>query len=110
MTPPRRRAWPPPSRQVQRRPEPDRKPFRAPLKIGRSGPMPKFDVDIPHALPPEEAKNRLAGAAPKLGKDYCPTCTWQGDPQLTGHRRGLDAKAQLEAQPTRLEVSHGFLL
>jgi putative polyhydroxyalkanoate system protein len=72
--------------------------------------MPKFDVDIPHALPPEVAKARLAGATPKLEKDYGATCTWQGDRQLLVSRKGLDARVNIEEQRIHIELSLGFLL
>ena len=72
--------------------------------------MPKFDVDIPHALPPDEAKNRLAGATPKLEKDYGATCTWQGDRQLIVSRKGLDAKVNIEETRIHIELTLGFLL
>ena len=72
--------------------------------------MPKFDVDIPHALPPEEAKARLAGATPKLEKDYGATCTWQGDRQLIVSRKGLDARVNIEERRIHIELNLGFLL
>jgi putative polyhydroxyalkanoate system protein len=72
--------------------------------------MPKFDVDIPHALPLEVAKARLAGATPKLEKDYGATCTWQGDRQLLVSRKGLDARVNIEEQRIHIELNLGFLL
>jgi putative polyhydroxyalkanoate system protein len=72
--------------------------------------MPKFDVDIPHALPPEEARTRLAGATSKLEKDYGATCTWQGDRQLLVSRKGLDARVNIEERRIHIELDLGFLL
>ena len=72
--------------------------------------MPKFDVDIPHALAPEEARTRLAGATSKLEKDYGATCTWQGDRQLLVSRKGLDARVNIEDQRIHIELNLGFLL
>lgn len=72
--------------------------------------MPKFDVDIPHSLSPEEARARIAGAAPKLEKDYGATCTWKGDHELTVSRKGLDARLSIEAQRVHVELNLGFLL
>ena len=72
--------------------------------------MPKFDVDIPHALAPEEARTRIAGATPKLEKDYGATCTWQGDRQLLVSRKGLDARVNIEERRIHIELNLGFLL
>jgi putative polyhydroxyalkanoate system protein len=72
--------------------------------------MPKFDVDIPHTLAPEVAKARLAGATPKLEKDYGATCTWQGERQLLVSRKGLDARVNIEEQRIHIELNLGFLL
>ena len=72
--------------------------------------MPKFDVDVPHSLSPEEARARIAGAAPKLEKDYGATCTWRGDRELTVSRKGLDARLSIEPQRVHIELNLGFLL
>jgi len=72
--------------------------------------MPKFDVDIPHSLSAEEARARIAGAAPKLEKEYGATCTWKGERELTVSRKGLDARVSIEAQRIHVELNLGFLL
>jgi putative polyhydroxyalkanoate system protein len=72
--------------------------------------MPKFDVDIPHALAQEEARSRIAGATPKLEKDYGATCTWQGEHQLVVSRKGLDARVNIEESRIHIELNLGFLL
>ena len=41
--------------------------------------MPKFEVDIPHQLPPDEVRTRLDRATAKLEKDYGAACKWEGD-------------------------------
>jgi len=41
--------------------------------------MPKYQVDIPHALAVDEAKRRISGATEKLQRDYGATCAWKGD-------------------------------
>jgi putative polyhydroxyalkanoate system protein len=72
--------------------------------------MPKFDVDIPHSLSADEARARIAGAAPKLEKEYGATCTWKGDRELVVARKGLDARVQIEEQRVHIELNLGFLL
>ena len=72
--------------------------------------MPKFDVDIPHALAPEEARTRIAGATPTLARDYGAPCTWQGDRQLLVSRKGLDARVNIEERRIHIELNLGFLL
>jgi putative polyhydroxyalkanoate system protein len=72
--------------------------------------MPKFEVDIPHALPPDEARTRIAGATPKLEKDYGAKCTWQSDRELLVARKGLDALVKIEPARVHIELSLGFLL
>jgi putative polyhydroxyalkanoate system protein len=72
--------------------------------------MPKFDVDIPHALSVEEAHTRIADATPKLEKDYGAKCTWQNDRELLVSRKGLDARVSIEEQRIHIELNLGFLL
>lgn len=72
--------------------------------------MPKFDVDIPHALSPEEAKQRIAAATTKLEKDYGATCTWKTDHELVVARKGLDATVAIEPQRVHIDINLGFLL
>jgi putative polyhydroxyalkanoate system protein len=72
--------------------------------------MPKFDVDIPHALSAEEAHARIAVAAPKLEKDYGAKCTWTNDHELLVSRKGLDARVAIEPQRVHIELNLGFLL
>ena len=56
--------------------------------------MPKFDVDIPHSLPPEEVKTRLTGATSKIESKYGAACKWISDNQLNVARKGLDARSR----------------
>ena len=72
--------------------------------------MPKFDVDIPHSLAQEEARTRIAGATPKLEREYGATCTWQGDHQLLVSRKGLDARVNIEERRIHIELNLGFML
>ncbi len=72
--------------------------------------MPKFEVDIPHTLPPETAKERIAGATSKLEKQYGATCTWQGDNELLVSRKGLDARVSIEPERVHVDLNLGFLL
>jgi len=72
--------------------------------------MPKFEVDIPHSLPPATAKERIAGATGKLEKDYGATCTWKGDNELLVSRKGLDARVSIEPQRVHVDLNLGFLL
>ena len=72
--------------------------------------MPKFEVDIPHALSPEEAKQRIEGATGKLERDYGAKCTWQSDKELSVSRKGLDARLSIEPSRVHIELNLGFLL
>jgi putative polyhydroxyalkanoate system protein len=72
--------------------------------------MPKFDVDIPHSLSPEEARARIAGATGKLEERYGATCTWQGADELLVSRKGLDARVQIEPARVHIALDLGFLL
>ena len=58
--------------------------------------MPKYQVDIPHSVPPEDAKRLVAGATEKLQRDYGATCTWKAENTLSVSRKGLDALTTLE--------------
>ena len=72
--------------------------------------MPKFDVDIPHSLTPEEVKTRLAGATSKIESKYGAACTWANDRQLNVSRKGLDATVTIEPARLHIELNLGFLL
>jgi putative polyhydroxyalkanoate system protein len=72
--------------------------------------MPKFEVDIPHALSPSVAKERLASATPKLERDYGATCTWKSDAELLVSRKGLDARVSIEPERVHVDLNLGFLL
>jgi len=72
--------------------------------------MPKFAVDIPHALPPDEVKKRLEGATPKLESKYGATCAWVGDRLLKVTRKGLDADVSIEEARVHVDMSLGLLL
>ena len=72
--------------------------------------MPKFEVDIPHALEPAEAKQRISAATSKLEKNYGATCTWQGDSELLVTRKGLDARVSIEPSRVHIDLNLGFLL
>jgi putative polyhydroxyalkanoate system protein len=72
--------------------------------------MPKFEVDIPHSLEPQVAKERLSRATAKLEKDYGATCTWKGDTELLVSRKGLDARVSIEPARVHVDLNLGFLL
>jgi putative polyhydroxyalkanoate system protein len=72
--------------------------------------MPKYEVDIPHGLSPEEAKQRLAGATSKLQNNYGATCTWKSDNELSVSRKGLDARVTVEPARVHIDLNLGFLL
>jgi putative polyhydroxyalkanoate system protein len=72
--------------------------------------MPKYQVDIPHSLTLEEAKQRVDGATAKLQRDYGAACTWKADNQLSVARKGLDALVTLEATRVHIDLNLGFLL
>jgi putative polyhydroxyalkanoate system protein len=72
--------------------------------------MPKFAVDIPHSLTPEEAKQRLSGATGKLEQSYGAACTWKSDTELSVSRKGLDARVVVEPSRVHIDMNLGFLL
>jgi putative polyhydroxyalkanoate system protein len=72
--------------------------------------MPKYQVDIPHALAVDEAKQRISGATEKLQRDYGATCAWKGDCELTVSRKGLDARVIVEPARVHVDLNLGFLL
>ena len=72
--------------------------------------MPKFEVDVPHALTPDEARARIARATPKLENEYGATCTWKGERELVVSRKGLDAHLAIEPSRIHVDLNLGFLL
>jgi putative polyhydroxyalkanoate system protein len=72
--------------------------------------MPKFEVDIPHTLPPATAKERIAGATSKLEQQYGATCTWKGENELLVSRKGLDARVSIEPQRIHVDLNLGFMM
>lgn len=72
--------------------------------------MPKYQVDIPHTLAVDEAKQRISGATEKLQRDYGAACTWKSDSELTVSRKGLDARVVVEPSRVHVDLNLGFLL
>jgi putative polyhydroxyalkanoate system protein len=72
--------------------------------------MPKYQVDIPHALEVGEAKRRISGATEKLQRDYGAACVWKSDAELTVSRKGLDARVVVEPSRVHVDLNLGFLL
>lgn len=72
--------------------------------------MPKFEVDIPHALPLDEVKARLDRSTGKIESKYGAACKWTNDRQLSVSRKGFDATVTIEAARVHVEMNLGFLL
>ncbi len=72
--------------------------------------MPKYQLDIPHTLSPDEAKKRISEATGKLSSDYGASCTWKSDNELAVSRKGLDARVTLEPARVRIDLNLGFLM
>jgi len=72
--------------------------------------VPKYQLDIPHTLAPEEAKKRINDATGKLSTDYGASCTWKTDSELAVSRKGLDAIVKLEPSRVRIDLNLGFLM
>jgi putative polyhydroxyalkanoate system protein len=72
--------------------------------------MPRVNVEIPHRLSRDEARNRISGATARLETEYSATCQWDGEMRLIVSRKGL--KAALDVEDTRVLVALelGFLL
>jgi putative polyhydroxyalkanoate system protein len=72
--------------------------------------MPKFEVNIPHTLAPDDVKTRLNGATAKIESAYGATCRWTSDRQLTVTRKGFDALVNIEDARVHVDMTLGFLL
>ena len=72
--------------------------------------MPKFEVDIPHTLSPEDARARLDQATAKIETKYGAACKWTSARQLTVSRKGFDALVTIESARVHVEMNLGFLL
>ena len=72
--------------------------------------MPKYQLEIPHTLAPEEAKKRINDATGKLSTDNGASCTWKTDSELAVSRKGLDAVVKLEPSRVRIDLNLGFLM
>jgi putative polyhydroxyalkanoate system protein len=72
--------------------------------------MPKFEVDIPHALPPEDVRTRLDGATARIESKYGAGCRWTGERELTVSRKGFDALVTIEDERVHVAMNLGFLL
>jgi putative polyhydroxyalkanoate system protein len=72
--------------------------------------MPKFDVDIPHALALDDVRARLGRASAKLERDYGATCHWDGERCLVVTRKGLSARVAVEDARLHIAVELSFLL
>lgn len=72
--------------------------------------MPKFEVDIPHALAPDDVKARLDRATTKIESTYGAACKWTGVEQLSVSRRGFDAVVTIQPTGVHVEMTLGFLL
>jgi putative polyhydroxyalkanoate system protein len=71
--------------------------------------MPKFEIEVPHALPVPEVKTRLEKAKGKLESEYGATCTWEGE-KLVVARKGLQAVVNIEPTRLRVDVELGFMM
>jgi putative polyhydroxyalkanoate system protein len=72
--------------------------------------MPRFELEIPHSLPPADVKTRLDGATVKLESKYKATCAWTNDRELKVTRMGLDARVIIEDARVHVEMTLGLLL
>jgi len=72
--------------------------------------MPKYEVDIPHTLTPDDVKTRLGGATAKIESHYGAACKWTGDRQLSVSRKGLDALVTIEDARVHVDMTLGFML
>jgi putative polyhydroxyalkanoate system protein len=70
--------------------------------------MPKFQVEIPHALATDDVRSRLERASHKLERDYGATCKWEGQ-DLVVARKGLSARVATLADKLQVDVELGLL-
>ena len=72
--------------------------------------MPKYDLEIPHALATDEVRTRIEGMTPKIESSYGATCRWATDRQLTVTRKGFDATLTIEDKRVHVAMNLSFLL
>lgn len=72
--------------------------------------MPKYELDIPHSLPPAEVRSRLQRATTKLESQYGAECKWQNDDRLLVSRKGLTASLNVEPARVHVNLELGFLM
>lgn len=72
--------------------------------------MSKVNVEIPHSLSRDEARNRIQNATPRLQSEYSAVCQWEGEDRLVVSRKGLKASLDIEDTCVRVAIELGFLL
>jgi len=72
--------------------------------------MPKFELDIPHKLSPDDVRARLGAATGKIEASYGATCSWENDRLLHVSRKGFDAHVTIEPARVHVDMNLGFLL
>ena len=72
--------------------------------------MARVDVEIPHRLSREEARNRIREVTPRLEQEYSALCRWDGESRLLVTRKGLKAALDIEDTCVRVGIELGFLL
>jgi len=72
--------------------------------------MPKYEVDIPHTLSPDDVKTRLGSATGKIESSYGAACKWTGERQLSVSRKGFDALVSIEESKVHVSMNLGFML
>lgn len=72
--------------------------------------MPRYEIEIPHGLSPQEVRTRLEGALPKLEDQYGAKCAWDAEGRLLVTRKGLEATVHLEPGRLRVDMNLAFLL
>jgi putative polyhydroxyalkanoate system protein len=72
--------------------------------------MARVNVEIPHRLSRDEARDRIRGATSQLETEYHATCRWDGDMRLVVSRKGLKAALEVEETRVRVDIELGFLL
>ena len=72
--------------------------------------MSKVNVEIPHRLSRQEARNRIQNATPRLESEYSAVCQWEGESRLLVTRKGLKAALDIEDSRVRVAIELGFLL
>jgi len=72
--------------------------------------MNKMEVDIPHQLSRDEARNRIDRVTEKLARDFSAVCNWDGGDRLVVRRKGLAARLDIADDQVHVDLELGMFM